>query len=356
MKVEARMALRRNEFALDVDFSIESGETVALLGPNGAGKSTVVEVLAGLVGLDAGEVRVGDEVWEVPDRRVRLAPQARSVGVMFQGLLLFPALGVLDNVAFGLRARGMRRDDARRAAGDALERLGVADLAQRRPSTLSSGQAQRVALARALVVEPDLLLLDEPMSALDVAKRAEARRVLAEALRSFDGAKLMVTHEPLEAMALADRLIIIEDGAIVQTGTPAEVRERPRSTYTASLVGLNLLRGSLHVRRGHAVVATSDGELIVAADVAEEGKQVLATVHPRAIILSTAPPSGSARNVLEASVLEVDLEGDRARVLLDSRPRLTAEITIDALEELGLAKRNSVWAAVKATSIEVYPA
>lgn len=357
-ELAARVELRRGDFSLEVAFDLEAGETVALLGPNGAGKSTLVQALAGLVPIDAGEVRAAGVVWEQPGAGIRLSPQQRSVGVMFQGLRLFPALSALDNVAYGLRAQGIARDAARSTALELLRHFDVGELASRMPPTLSGGQAQRIALARALAVEPDVILLDEPMSALDVANRAEARRTLRSALDDFAGVKLVVTHEPLEAMALAGRLIIIEDGRIVQTGTPAEIRSRPRSQYTASLVGLNLINGIIACRDGHTVIDTGDGKLAIAGHGLDPGTAVRATIHPRAITLAIQKerPSSSARNVIDAEVANIELIGDRVRVLLDARPPLTAEVTLEALDELELQRKQRVWAIVKATQVDVYPA
>ena len=353
----ARIELRRGDFSLEVAFDVRAGETVALLGPNGAGKSTLVEALAGLVPIDAGEVRAADVVWEQAESGLRLSPQQRSVGVMFQGLRLFPALCALDNVAYGLRAQGIARDEARSRALELLRHFDDDGLAPRMPPTLSGGQAQRIALARALAVEPDLLLLDEPMSALDVENRAEARRTLRRALDGFAGAKLVVTHEPLEAMALADRLIIIEDGRIVQAGTPAEIRNRPRSQYTASLVGLNLISGIIVSREGHLLIDTGDGNLAIAEHDLDPGTAVRATIHPRAIMLAIQDerPSSSARNVIDAEVAGIELIGDRVRVLLEAHPPLTAEVTVEALDELDLQRSRRVWAIVKATQVDVYP-
>ncbi|CAN5599196.1 ABC transporter ATP-binding protein [soil metagenome] len=356
--LSADIKLRRGDLRLQVSFVVEAGETVALLGPNGAGKSTLVHALAGLVPIDEGAVRAGDSTWEDPERGIRLTPQQRSVGVMFQGLLLFPALCAVDNVAYGLRAQGISRDDARRRALDVMDRFEAAHLARRMPSTLSGGEAQAVALARALAVEPEVLLLDEPMSALDVANRAAARRALRRALAGFEGAKVLVTHEPLEAMALAERLVVLESGRIVQIGTPADIRNRPRSLYSASLVGLNLLAGMVVTRDDRVYLDTGDGKMVIAPTALERGAEALATIHPRAITLSVdaPPPSSSARNTLEATIAAIDLEGDRVRVVLDSRPALTAEITMDALHALDLRRQQKVWATLKATQIDVYPA
>jgi molybdate transport system ATP-binding protein len=353
--LNASLVAHRDDFEMRCDIELQEGETVALLGPNGAGKSTLVHALAGLLPLDDGEVTIDGDVWERPRDRIRHPPQGRSIGVVFQGLMLFPALSTLDNVAYGPRAQGMSRDESRARAREWLERFDAGHLAGRKPPELSGGEAQRVALARALAVEPALLLLDEPMSALDVENRVEARRVLRRTLADFAGIKLLVTHEPLEAISLADRLVVMEGGRIVQSGAASEIRDRPRTRYTASLVGLNLLSGTVRGTDSHRTLETTDGALVIASGLAP-GTEALATIHPRAIVLSRARPSGSARNVLEATVADVDLEGDRVRVLLDARPSLTAEVTIEAFEELGLHRAQEVWASVKATQIEVYPA
>ena len=221
-------------------------QTVALLGPNGAGKSTAVAALAGLVPIDSGTIALAGTVLDDPGGGVLVPPEARSVGVVFQDYLLFPHLSVIENVAFGLRSRGVVHDAALARAGEWLERLGVADQARSKPGTLSGGQAQRVALARALVTEPELLLLDEPLSALDVTTRVQLRRVLAEHLEGFAGPRLLITHDPTEAFLLADLIHIIEDGAITQTGTADDIRLRPRTTYAADLAGANLFLGVAH--------------------------------------------------------------------------------------------------------------
>ncbi|HEX2051343.1 MAG TPA: ABC transporter ATP-binding protein [Actinomycetota bacterium] len=356
MTLDARVVVRRPQLHLDVALSVAPGETVALLGPNGAGKSTFIGAVAGVVPLDDGAVRARGVTWEDRARRVRVAPQRRSVGVVFQDLRLFPALDAAANVAYGLRAAGVSRAEARRRAGALLDRLGAGDLAARRPAQLSGGEAQRVALARALAVEPDVLLLDEPLSALDATARAAARRVVRDVLAAFGGAAVLVTHDPLEAAALGDRLVVVERGRVVQSGTPADVRARPRSAYVADLAGTNLLTGTVERRPGGAVLVTPDGELAVVAEDVAHGAPALAAVHPRAVTLAPRRPETSARNVVRAVVARVEPAGDRVRVLLDGRPPLTAEITAGAVEELDLRVGDETWAVVKATQVDVYPA
>jgi molybdate transport system ATP-binding protein len=269
---------------------------------------------------------------------------------VFQDYLLFPHLSALENVAFGLRSRGVGRAEARRRAGAWLERVGLAGHAWARPRALSGGQAQRVALARALVSEPRLLLLDEPLAALDAATRAEVRRDLRRHLAGFDGTRLLVTHDPLEAMALADRLVVLEGGRVTQTGSPAQVSQRPRSGYVAELVGVNLYRG----RADGAAVELADGGRLIAAG--DHRGEVFAAVHPRAVALHRRVPEGTPRNVLPGTAETVDVVGDRVRVRVAGQVPIVAEVTPAAVGELRLADGGPVWASVKATEVTVYPA
>ncbi|MEI6454500.1 MAG: ABC transporter ATP-binding protein, partial [Actinomycetes bacterium] len=232
----------RGDFTLQVDTVFEGGSVVAILGPNGAGKSTLVRVIAGLQPISRGIIRIGGVL--VDDAGgVFIPPQHRSVGVVFQDYALFPHLSVLENVAFGPRSRGSNRAESRSRARDVLNSLGVGDLQARRPKSISGGQAQRVALARALAARPDVLILDEPMAALDVETKASVRVELETQLSAFGGCAIIVTHDPLDAMLLADRVVVIELGAIVQDGSPVELAQRPRSAYVAALLGVTLLRG-----------------------------------------------------------------------------------------------------------------
>ena len=350
MSLDARIKLRLGALDLDARIAVADGEVVAVVGPNGSGKTSVLRALAGLVPLSGGRIVVDDEVLEDPSEDLRVPPERRPVGFVFQDYLLFPHMTALENVAFGLRCRGMPRGQARDRAREWLERMGLASHMAARPRALSGGQAQRVALARALATDPRLLLLDEPTAALDAGAKVELRREIRRHLATFSGARLLVTHDPLEAATLADRLVVLEAGRVVQIGTPAEVSERPRSQYVAELIGINLLRGRAD---GTHVVLDSGGSLVVAA----EGRgEVFAMIHPRAVALHAREPEGSPRNVWLEKVRSLDLEGSRVRVGMDGEVPLVAEVTPAAVAELALAEGEMIWASVKATEVTVYPA
>jgi molybdate transport system ATP-binding protein len=345
----ARVALQLGSLGLDVDVRADDGETVAVLGPNGAGKTTLLRALAGLVPIDRGRIEVDGELLD-DGGRVFVPPERRPVGVVFQDYLLFPHLTVLENVAFGLRSRGAGRGAARAAARAALERVELSALAGQRPRALSGGQAQRVALARAIATEPRLLLLDEPLAALDQSARGAVRRELRSHLATFRGVRLLVTHDPLDAAALADRLVILEHGSVVQCGTFADVSARPRSRYVAELVGVNLLHGTAH---GDAIELECGATLIVP----DAGiGAALAVFHPRSVALHRDRPTGSPRNVSEGHVQSIELLGDRVRVRVAGAVSLVAEVTPAAVNDLGLVEGAPVWTAVKATEITVFPA
>jgi molybdate transport system ATP-binding protein len=334
MKLDADFSLRRGELSLDVSFTAVAGETLALVGPNGAGKSTTLAVLAGLLAIERGHVALGDERLDEPQRGIFVPPAARGVGVVFQQHLLFPHLRAIDNVAFGLRARGGDRAAARATAQEWLQRVGLAQHAGALPHQLSGGEAQRVALARALAGSPRLLL----------------RRELRAHLDAFAGVRIVVAHDALDAFALADRIAVLEAGRIVQVGTTAEICGRPRSRYVADLVGTNLLRGTAH---GGQLRLPGGGALVVPGT--HEG-EVIATVHPRAIALFRQRPEGSPRNVWSAEIAAVEAAGDRMRVQLGGAVPLVAEVTPAAVADLGLARGGEVWVALKATEITIDPA
>ncbi|HKX73827.1 MAG TPA: ATP-binding cassette domain-containing protein [Acidimicrobiia bacterium] len=337
---------RGASFRLRVSLSIPPGVTAALVGPNGAGKSTAVAALAGLTPIDRGTISLAGMVLDDPDRSLYVPPEARRVGVVFQDYLLFPHMSIIDNVAFGLRSRGVDKAAARTRASEWLERLGVSGLGRSKPAEISGGQAQRVALARALATDPDLLLLDEPLAALDVTTRSELRRTLAEHLAGFPGPRLLITHDPAEAFLLADQIHIIEGGVISQSGSADDIRLRPRTTYAADLAGANLF--SAQAADGVAAIGTH--ELQIASRVSGP---VLITIRPNAVSVHQHRPEGSPRNAWPTTVELIEQLGDRVRLRTGSPLPLTAEITEAARVALHLEAGASVWVAVKATEIGV---
>jgi molybdate transport system ATP-binding protein len=353
MSLHADVGVDVGGFSLDVAVDVAPGETLAVLGPNGSGKTTLLRTLAGLIALDRGRVTVGDPgVETVLDDATTgrfVPPEERSVGMVFQQYLLFEHMTALDNVAFGLRARGMPTAEARRRAHAWLERVGLDAHAGNRPRQLSGGQAQRVALARALATDPAMLLLDEPLAALDVSTRRQVRRDLRDHLDGYAGVRILVTHDPLDAYALADRVAIVDDGALMQVGTIAEITAHPRSRYVADLIGTNLIAGEL----------TDDGLVTAAgvtiAVVADFTGPAFAVIRPQSVTLSRDTSATSARNTVTGTVDEIDRLGDRVRVSIDGPLRLVAEITARALDAMDLRPDDTVHAAVKAVDIETYP-
>ncbi|MGW2053741.1 ABC transporter permease [Streptomyces sp. NPDC001840] len=324
------------------------GTTIAVVGPNGAGKTTLLRALLGLTPRAHAELRLGDlDVTALP-------PHRRGVAWVPQNGALFPHLSALANTAYGLRAQGVRRAEARRTAQRWLDLLGVGPLAHRRPHQLSGGQAQRVALARALAARPRLLLLDEPLAALDQTTRARVRHTLRGHLDSFGGVCLIVTHDPVEALSLADRILVLDEGLALQDAPPAEVTRHPRSPWVARMLGRNAWPGTYGPG---GLELSGGGRLIVAAPADGEspgdGAGALAVIAPEAVSVHRDRPGGSPRNVWAGTVREITALGSRLRVLItsDEAPDLVAEITPEAAAELGLAEGSSVWTSVKATEV-----
>jgi molybdate transport system ATP-binding protein len=349
VSVDADVRVTLGAFSLSAELQVADGEMLAVLGPNGAGKTTLLRALAGLLPIDDGCIRVDGTIVDDPAAGRFVPPEHRSVAVVFQDYLLFEHLSASDNVAFGLREHGVRRADARTRAHALLAEVGVDAQASKRPRELSGGQAQRVALARALATEPKLLLLDEPLAALDVRTRAETRRSLRTILGRLPGARLLVTHDPIDALALADRILILEQGQVVQVGTPDDITSRPRSEYVAELVGVNLYRGQAdgdHIRIGDAVVTAAE----------THSGEVMMVVPPNAVVLHRQRPTGSARNVWPGTVTTLEHLGARGRVRVRVVGPLTivAEVTPAAVHDLALTEGTDVWAAVKATEVEVF--
>ncbi|WP_330436096.1 ABC transporter permease [Streptomyces sp. NBC_00825] len=322
------------------------GTTIAVVGPNGAGKTTLLRALLGLTPRARARLRLGDtDVTELP-------PHRRQVAWVPQDGALFPHLSALTNTAYGLRAHGVPRAEARREAQQWLDRLGVGHLAHRRPAQLSGGQAQRVALARALAARPWLLLLDEPLAALDQTTRAHVRHTLRTHLAGFGGVCLIVTHDPVEAVSLADRVLVLDEGRTLQDAPPTEVTRNPRSPWVARMLGRNAWPGTA---APDGTLALAGGGRLVVADTLAEGAAALAIIAPEAVSVHRDRPGGSPRNVWPGTVRELTAVGSRLRVVIASAeaPDLVAEITPEAATELGLVEGTAVWTSVKATEVTV---
>ncbi|HEY2354033.1 MAG TPA: ABC transporter ATP-binding protein [Gaiellaceae bacterium] len=318
-----RVTVPLRAFELEVSLAVES--TVALVGPSGAGKSTVLNAIAGLVRPSGGSIRCGEETWF--DARRFVPPERRSVGLVFQDYALFPHLTVRKNVEYARR----------HAADEYLERLGIAHLADARPGSLSGGERQRVALARALARDPAILLLDEPLAALDAHTRVEVRTELQQLLAGLEIPTLLVTHDFEDAAALAEQIGVIVDGKLRQTGTAADLVARPADPFVASFTGANLLPARLE-----------DGTIIRSAD-GGDGATTLA-VYPWDITVSTHPPDDSALNVVAGTITAITELGNRARVTIGP---VSAEITAESLQRLGLTTGVRAYATFKATGTRV---
>ncbi|MFE5337947.1 sulfate/molybdate ABC transporter ATP-binding protein [Isoptericola sp. NPDC056573] len=335
-----------------VELDVPEGRTLALLGPNGAGKSTALGLAAGTLRPHDGEIVLDGRPLvraEAGRTRTWVPPHARQVALLAQEALLFPHLTVRQNVAFGPRSQGVRRRDADDAAGRWLEQIGLAHLADRPPSTLSGGQAQRVAVARALAAEPRLLLLDEPMAALDVDVTPALRQALKQLLA--DQTAIITTHDVLDALLLADEVAVVEGGRVVERGPTAQVLSRPRSAFAAKIAGLNLLAGTwtgdgVRTPAGEMVHGHGDPDAAV-------GAPMTAVFRPAAVAVYLDERHGSPRNTFRGTVTSLEPRGDLVRVRTD---HLAADVTPQAAAELSLVPGARVWLSVKAAEVDVYPA
>jgi molybdate transport system ATP-binding protein len=355
MSLHAAIRCRAGDFVVGAAFDAEPGRPVALIGPNGAGKTTLVRALAGLLDVDHGSVSLDGVVLD--DHATRVPARQRPVGVVFQERALFERMSAAENVAFGLRARGVRAAIARARAHELLEAVGIGDRVNAKPAELSGGEAQRVAIARALAHEPKLLLLDEPLSSLDVRARAEIRALLRTLLASFGGVAIVVTHDPVDAMTLAEDVVVLENGSVTQSGPIDEIRAAPRTAYAAELVGVNLFTGRLEpIGDGAATLRAAGGSIIVPCppDFAEPLDEVIGLLKPADVALYREQPSpGSARNVVKGTVRSIASDGERARVRIDASPPLVADVTPGSVKRLRLTERTPVWASFKAVEVRL---
>jgi molybdate transport system ATP-binding protein len=350
MTLDASFTARRSEvFDVSIEIEVARGTTTALLGPNGSGKSTIVSVLAGLLAIEDGHIRIGDTLVDAPSEGVFLPVAQRHVGVVFQDYLLFDNMNVLENIAFGPRAAGRVAPDAKKIAQSLMEQFGLDGLADLYPPQLSGGQAQQVALARALAISPSLLLLDEPLAALDVATRSRFRRSLAAHLDSFDGARLLITHDAADAFLLAEQIVVLENGRVIQSGSAEEIRRHPATPYVAALSGRNLLQAT---NTGGVLTVDGSDQPLQTWDTASSGA-VLVSIPPSAIAVYTEQPHGSPRNTWATTVSAIEPLGDTSRVYLGAPLELSADLTPGAVTSLRLEPGSSVWVSIKATEIDV---
>ena len=345
LHLEATVAGR----GVDVSLDVADGEVVAILGPNGAGKSTVLAAIAGVLRPDAGRALLDDDVLFDVAAGAWQPAYARGTALLAQDPLLFPHLDAVDNVAFGPRSAGRTRAQSHTTAMTWLAEVDAAELARRKPSELSGGQAQRIAVARALAAEPRLLLLDEPMAALDITVVPAMRQVLNRVL--VGRSAIIVTHDVLDALLLADRVIVMEGGRIVEAGPTKEVLERPRSTFGAGIAGLNLMRGG----SVGSAVRTASGSLVsgLTDEPLPEGTDAVAVFNPSAVGVYVEPPTGSPRNVFASTIRELEPRGAQVRVRTDE---LSADVTLPVVAELDLVPGKQVFLVVKASEVTIYPA
>lgn len=349
MSLHLRFNLNRGPLQLKLDLAVNAGETLALVGPNGSGKTTCLHAAAGLINIDHGTILLNGVVLDDGTGNAFVPAEQRDIGIVFQEHRLFPHMSAQDNVAFGLRAHGIGRKAARLTAAAWLSRMGLGDFAAEKPHSLSGGQAQRVALARALAKAPRLLLLDEPLAAVDASARQDLRRDLATHLRAFAGPRIIVTHDAVDAFVLADRIAVLEGGRIVQTGTTEAISSNPRTRYVADLIGLNFFRG---VVRDSALELKNGARLIV---VSQHQGNAVATMHPRSVALFHEQPIGSPRNAWPAPIEALEPALDSVRVRIGGQAPLVAEVTAATVASMGLRPGLTIWVAIKATEVHVRP-
>jgi molybdenum ABC transporter ATP-binding protein len=334
---------------LDVSFDVSPGRCIAIAGPSGSGKSTILRLLAGTVRPDRGRISVGDDIWVDTARGVSWPPERRRCGYVFQDYALFPHLSAWRNVAYGLR--GMSTHERRQIALALLEQFGLAELADARPATLSGGERQRVALARALAPSPRVLLLDEPLSALDARTRASARRELSATLRPLELPVVLVTHEFNEAAQLGDEIAVIDRGTIIQQGSASELAAAPASAFVADFTGAVVLTGTARGADGELTIVDLDGGGVACTTDRGEGRVAL-SVFPWEITISatSAPVDESAQNRVTATISSVTAVGNRVRLGLAAGQPLVAEVTGKAISDLQLDVGREVTATWKATA------
>ena len=372
LHLRARVAQR----GLDVEFSVAAGEVLAVLGPNGAGKSTTVAVIAGLLRADDAVVRVGNRILTDTDRGVCVPVHDRRIGVLMQDPLLFPHLTAIGNVTFAAR-RHADRSEARPRARRWLAEVGADDLADRAPDELSGGQAQLVALARALAAEPEVLLLDEPLAGLDVAGAATARSVLRRVLTAESRTTLLITHDLIDVLTLADRVLVLEAGKVVESGRVTDVLAAPRSDFGARIAGVNLVRGRVagpgtlrdaagmiwHGMNWHGMIShgtPAEDSAPPAREPITMRQECVAVFSPAGVAVYREQPHGSPRNSVRVRIAALETTGGvvrvRAAAQVDGTAGLSADVTPESVAEMRLQVGEQVWFTVKTQAVGIHPA
>lgn len=341
--LEGRVVVERGPFKLDAEVNVKQAEIVALMGPNGAGKTTLLEAILGWLPLADGQVLLDGQTLEVHGENRTVPTHEREIGMVFQDGLLFPHLNVMRNIEFGTGSSSTH-------VSELLEPLEITNLVDRYPEELSAGQRQRVALARTLATAPKLVLLDEPLGALDVTGRVIARKLIGNVLRSNGAGALVVTHDPADAFALADRILVLEGGRVTQCAPPDQIRTRPATKWVAELVGWNFFEGD----GNGSLVELADGVEIATAHRGLDGP-VAVTINPTAVALYTQEPTGSPRNSWHCHVESIEFVADVARVSLVGPFAISADVTRAAVAELGIDTGSAVWASLKATEVGIQP-
>lgn len=333
-------------------FDAAAGTTTAIVGISGAGKTTVLRTIAGLVRPTGGRIACDETAWYDEAANCWVPPQRRECGFVFADAALFPQMSARENVAFGLRARGDKSANVKRRVTDALELLGVAELAKRRALSLSSGEAQRVAIARALVLDPRVLLLDEPLNAIDVERRGPIRQAMLRLIQELGMSCVLVSHDPVEAALFSESLLVMEGGVIVQRGSPAQLRERPLTRYVAAFAGVNLYRGVASPAEGGLSEVTVEGAVFTI--LGHASGPVALVIDPDAVVLSKEKPSSSARNRLVGDVSAIVPDGPSLRVTIASRPSIVARITRRSADDLDCVPGATMHATFKASEVHVH--
>lgn len=354
---DLQLAAKVADRGLDLEFSVAAGEVLAILGPNGAGKSTALHIIAGLLRPDTGTVRVGGRTLTDTSANIQVATHRRRVGLLLQDPLLFPHLNAVENVAFAPRARGVGRRESIEIAMRWLNDVGLSDVARSRPSELSGGQAQRVAIARALAAEPHVLLIDEPLAGVDIAMATAIRGALRRVVTAEGRSTVLITHDLLDVIALADQVLVLESGTVAEFGSVADVLASPRSQFGARIAGVNLVRG---IVEGPGVLRSPNGTLWFGtmSDDLESGQSAVAVFLPTAVAVYRELPHGSPRNMTKTLVAEIVDAGGIVRVRGVEQPGgcagLAADITVAAAADLRLASGDEVWLSIKATEVRLH--